>query len=75
MTVRDISTFGIKLRITNTDRIKVGDVLQLEFRLDDSHRSLLQKKVIVRNIEDMNVGVEFAMSESTDKALGFYLFS
>ena len=75
MTVRDISTGGIKLRITNTDKINVGDVLQLEFRLDDAHRSLLQKKVIVRNIKDMHVGVEFAMSESTDKALGFYLFS
>ena len=75
MTVRDISTGGIKLRITNTEKINVGDVLQLEFRLDDAHRSLLRKKVIVRNIEEMHVGVEFAMSEATDKALGFYLFS
>jgi hypothetical protein len=47
----------------------------LEFRLDDAHRSLLQKKVIVRSIDDMYVGVELAMTEATDKALGFYLFS
>jgi hypothetical protein len=75
MTVRDISTGGMKLRMTNAGKLKTGDVLRLEFRLDDAHRSLLQKKVIVRNIEDMYVGVEYAMTESTDKALGFYLFS
>jgi hypothetical protein len=75
MTVRDISTGGMKLRMTNADRLNIGDVLQLEFRLDDARRSLLQKKVIVRNIEDMYVGVEFAMTQATDKALGFYLFS
>lgn len=75
MTVRDISTGGIKLRITNTDRFNLGDVLKLEFRLDDAHRSLVQKKVIVRNIDLMHVGAEFAMSQGTDKALGFYLFS
>jgi hypothetical protein len=75
MTVRDISTGGMKLRMTNAGKLKTGDVLRLEFRLDDAHRSLLQKKVIVRNIEDMYVGVQYAMTESTDKALGFYLFS
>jgi len=75
MTVRDVSTGGMKLRISNTGKLAIGDVLQLEFRLDDAHRSLLNKKVIIRNIEDMHVGVEFALSDATDKALGFYLFS
>lgn len=75
MTIRDISIGGMKLRITNTSKFSVGDILQLEFRLDDAHRSLLQKKVIVRNIEENYIGAEYAMSEATDKALGFYLFS
>jgi hypothetical protein len=75
MTVCDISIGGMKLRITNTSRFSVGDVLRLEFRLDDAHRSLLQKKVIVRNIEENFLGTEFTLSEATDKALGFYLFS
>lgn len=75
MTVCDISIGGMKMRISNTNKFTIGDVLQLEFRLDDVHRSLLRKKVIVRNIEEKYVGAEFAMTEATDKALGFYLFS
>lgn len=75
MTVRDISIGGLKLRVTNPGKFSVGDILHLEFRLDDAHRSLLQKKAIVRNVDGVHVGVEFAISEATDKALGFYLFS
>ena len=73
--VKDLSTGGVKLRITDPGNISPGDVLSIEFRLDDVHRSMLRKKVLVRTIEETNIGAEFAMSEATDKALGFYLFS
>lgn len=75
MTVSDISIGGLKLRVTNSDRFSIGDILQLEFRLDDAHRSMLRKKVVVRNIDENYIGTEFALTEATDKALGFYLFS
>jgi len=33
-----------------------------------------RKKVVVRNIGDTHLGCEFAPTEATDKALGFYLY-
>jgi len=50
-------------------------LLKIEFRLDDAQRSLVQKKVIVRNVSDNFIGTEFAVTEAIDKALGFYLRS
>jgi hypothetical protein len=75
MTVTDLSTSGLKLQINTQHNCTVGDVIIVEFRLDDANRTLIKKKVIVRNIVGKNIGTEFAPTEALDKALGFYLFS
>jgi len=75
MTVKDLSTNGMKLVLNGSTTIAPGDLLKLEFRLDDAQRSLVQKKVVVRNVSDNFIGTEFAATESLDKALGFYLRS
>jgi len=75
MTVKDLSTSGLKIQINSQHNCIVGDVILVEFSLDDSHRTLIKKKVIVRNIVGHNIGTEFAPTEAIDKALGFYLFS
>jgi PilZ domain len=75
MTVRDLSASGMRLLLTASGTIAPGDLLKIEFRLDDAQRSLIQKKVIVRNVGDNFVGTEFAATEALDKALGFYLRS
>ena len=75
MTVKDLSTTGMKLKISTGHHCTVGDVIQVEFHLDDTHRTLIRKKVIIRNIKGADVGTEFAITEAVDKALGFYLFS
>jgi len=75
MTVKDLSTSGLKIKINEAHNCTIGDVLSIEFYLDDSHRTLIKKKVLVRNIVGPNVGTEFAPTEAIDKALGFYLFS
>jgi len=75
MKVRDLSTFGLKIHINTQHHCTVGDVIQVEFSLDDSHRTLIKKKVIIRNIVGQNIGTEFAPTEPIDQALGFYLFS
>lgn len=75
MTVKDISISGMKLMIPSIASFAAGDVLQISFRLDDAHRSQIQKKVIVRNINPPYIGVETAPTETGDKALGFYLRS
>jgi hypothetical protein len=75
MTVKDLSTSGLKIQINSKHNCKVGDVILVEFCLDDSHRTLIKKKVIVRNIVGPHIGTEFAPTEAIDRALGFYLFS
>jgi hypothetical protein len=75
MTVKDLSTNGMKLVLSAAGTIAPGDLLKIEFRLDDAQQSLVQKKVIVRNISDNFVGTEFAATDTLDKALGFYLRS
>jgi len=74
-TVRDLSAGGMKLRFSSPPQLAVGDLLQVEFRLDDANRSPISKKVIIRNISGDQAGTEFALTEACDKALGFYLFS
>jgi hypothetical protein len=75
MTVRDLSTIGLKLHVNGEHQCLVGDILQVEFHLDDTQRTPIRKKVIVRNIIGSYLGTEFAPTEAVDKALGFYLFS
>ena len=75
MLVRDLSNTGMKLQINGEHDCAVGDVLEVEFRLDDTHRTLVTKRVIVRNIMGSYIGTELAPTEAVDKALGFYLFS
>lgn len=75
MTVVDISATGMKLKLTTPQGFAVGDQMKVDFDLDDRHRTLIKKQVIVRNINGPFVGVEYGPAEALDKALGFYLFS
>jgi hypothetical protein len=75
MKVRDLSTTGMKLQINDQHGCEVDDVIQVEFHLDDTQRSFVKKKVIIRNIKGTEIGTELAPTEAMDKALGFYLFS
>jgi len=75
LTVKDLSTAGMKLRLNVKQSFAVGDQLRVEFHLDDAHRTLIRKTVIIRNQRDQFIGVELAPFETVDKALGFYLFS
>jgi hypothetical protein len=75
MTVRDLSITGMKLQINEDHGCVAGDVIKVEFHLDDTQRSLIRKKVIIRNINGKEFGTELAPTEALDKALGFYLFS
>jgi hypothetical protein len=75
MTVRNISLSGMQLKLNSEASCAIGDEMQVEFHLDDSHRTPIKKRVIVRNVKGLLIGTELAPYESVDKALGFYLFS
>jgi len=76
MTVLDISRGGLKFKMTSVPLFKKGDIIEVEFNLDNSNKTLIKKQVFVRNIKDNFVNVEFCAfdtNHSEDKALGFYL--
>ncbi len=75
MTVMDISTTGLKLKLNVSRNFNLGDELNVEFNLDDKRRTHIQKRVVVQNINDVYVGVAFAPNEMDDPALGFYLLN
>jgi len=75
MTVENVSATGLKLQLNDELRCALGDKLEVEFSLDDTHRTGIKKLVIIRNINGPYIGVEFGPTEALDKALGFYLFS
>ncbi len=75
MTVVDLSSNGLKLKLASGETMSVGDMLKVEFHLDDPRRSLITKKLIVRNVQAQLVGTEFVPTETSDKSLGFYLLS
>jgi hypothetical protein len=71
--VVDISTTGLKLKMTVPRAFPVGAKLLVEFRLDDRKRTPMEKRVIVRNVSGPFVGAAFHPNEPDDPALGFYL--
>lgn len=75
MTIEDISTTGVKLKLNVKQYFAIGDQMKIEFHLDDTRRTLIKKTVIIKNQRDQFIGAEFAPFETVDKALGFYLFS
>jgi hypothetical protein len=75
MTIKDLSTSGVKLQLNVKQNFAIEDQMLIEFHLDDAQRTLIKKTVIIKNQRDQFIGAEFAPFETVDKALGFYLFS
>lgn len=75
MNVVDISSTGVKLKLTVPRALKSGATLRLEFQLNDRRRTPMVKRVIVRNVSGAYIGASFHPSEMEDRALGFYLMA
>lgn len=75
MTVKDLSYTGLRIKVQLMPRFRVGDTLWVEFHLDDAKRSLIRKKVIVKNMKGLSAGLEYADTQAHDSVLGFYLFN
>ncbi len=73
--VLDISKSGLRIKLNSRPRFQVGDLINVEFRLDDNRQSLIRRNVYVRNIKNLVIGLEYASQSSLDSVLGFYLFN
>lgn len=74
MTVSNLSRFGVEFKSSESGNLKIGDLIEVEFRLDDKSRSMIRKKVIIKKLVGTSVGAEFCHPDDYDKVLGFYLF-
>jgi hypothetical protein len=75
MTVTDISPYGLKLRFNREIAACPGDILTVEFRLQDARRRLIRKDVVVLAARGCEVGVKYQTiraDDPNDQALGFF---
>jgi len=73
MTVKDVSQYGLGMRVPSNYTLKIGDKLAIEFTLNDRLRSSIKRDVIIRNRSRLDVGTEFCTPDHYDK-LGAFLF-
>ena len=76
MVVKDVSRNGLSIRVNDASHMNVGEILEVDFKLDDNKRSPILKEVVIRKISGYDLGTEFLSVDpgnASDKAIGFYL--
>ena len=66
--------FAHKLQTSSQDLL-VGDLLVVEFQLDNQKRSMVRKEVFIRWRDLPYIGVEFSTTPKYDADLGYYMMS
>ena len=73
--VKDISRQGVGFLMLSVCDIKIGDMLEVTFTLDDANKTVICKQVEVTSVHDRFIGCQFAGPQWYDKGLGFYLMT
>ncbi|SMC21535.1 PilZ domain-containing protein [Desulfacinum hydrothermale DSM 13146] len=74
MIVEDVSKTGLRFRTFLTHGLRQGDLVHVEFPLNDQPRSLIRGLAEVRWVDGKNVGARFVdLAPPHEKALGFFL--
>ena len=68
------ATFAHKIQ-TSSDDLNVGEILMVEFQLDNAKRSMVSREVVIRWIDMPYIGVEFTSTPKLDADLGYYIMS
>ena len=72
----DLSKTGLCFIAKSNIDIKIGQIIALNFILDNPERDNVECKATIRQINDCKVGVEFLnLSSSVQRVLAFYLFN
>jgi len=71
--ISNISRGGIGFTVSGIHNIETGQLLQIEFQLNDKKKTVLQKQAVVRRVRQNSIGCEFNYNANQDKALGFFL--
>jgi transcription elongation factor Elf1 len=73
--VKDISFTGIGIMVTDAHDIRQGDVLEVNFVLNDMSATKMNRLVRVMRIDKKKIGCKFIKEHAYDKKLGFYLLN
>ena len=73
MNILDISRTGLKLKIDGEHKLKDGDWIEVEFRLDNQVKTLVNRIVNIKNVSGQYVGASFREMKNFDPILGFYM--
>ena len=72
--ITNISLGGIGITILGRMRVKLEDTLRVRFTLDKDPPEIIEKDVIVKSVNNNNIGCEFIEKTGfSDRTLGFYL--
>lgn len=69
--VIDISLTGVKFKCDQANEFKIGDILYIEFQLDDPKHSTILKKIKIKTIDYPLVGAEFLNTEDRPKIMPY----
>lgn len=75
ITVEQLSMKAIGFRISKSHRIQVNDFLDIHFFLDNKHKSLVERRIVIRTINGNYIDADFYNPPPYAKNLGFYLMS
>ncbi|GAB6144119.1 sensor domain-containing diguanylate cyclase [Desulfocicer niacini] len=73
ITVHDVSMQGISFETRKPEGFEVGDLLDVNFTLDDRNRSRIKRRVSVRIVDGKSITGDYYNPPPHDKHLGFYL--
>jgi len=71
--VHNIALRGVGFYTISSHQLKLGDIIQVKFLLDDKRETEIDRQMVVRSIERNHIGAQFAEQLPYDKDLGFYL--
>lgn len=73
--VERLSMTAVRFKVPKSNRIEVNDFLDLRFSLDDLKKSVVERRVVVRERQATYILADFYNPPPYSKDLGFYLMS
>ena len=73
--VERLSMTAVRFRVPKSHHIEVNDFLDIRFALDDLKKSVVERRVVVREIRPAYILADFYNPPPYSKDLGFYLMS
>jgi len=73
--INNMSALGLGITVLGKNKIKKGDHIRIEFTLDNSVSSKIEKKAVVVRVQDNYIGCEFFQTDKYGRDLRFYFLS